>query len=102
MAIETISRLSPDNITDPLRRSELYREIRDGQKLNNGWPEYEIKLDETLRPELAGYRAYGNDNMKWIIMIATGLDDMRGTLQAGVKIKLPPATWIRERILYWT
>ncbi len=100
MATE-ISRLSPYNITDPLVRNELYREIRDGQTLNNGWTAYEIQPDERLRPELSGYRAYGNENMKWIIMIAAGMDDMREFLAEGVTIKLPGAAWIRERILYY-
>lgn len=101
MAAELSSRLSPYNITDPLVRNELYREIRTGQTLANGWTEYEIQPDERFRPELAGYRVYGSNDMKWIIMIAAGLDDMRGTLQEGVTIKLPGAAWIRERILYY-
>ncbi len=100
MATE-ISRLSPYNITDPLIRNELYREIRKGQIENNGWLEYEIKPDERLRPELAGYRVYGSNDMKWVIMIAAGLDDMRGELEEGSMIKLPEAAWIRERILYY-
>lgn len=98
---ETLSRLSPYNIMDPLIRNELYREIRQGQTLNNEWTEYELKPDERLRPELAGYRVYGNDNMKWIIVIAAGLDDLREPMQEGGTIKLPSAAWIRERILYW-
>ena len=101
MATE-ISRLSPYNIKDPLVRAELYREIRNGQTQNNGWIEYEIQPDERIRPELAGYRVYGSNDMKWIIMIAAGLDDMREALQEGVTIKLPGAAWIRERIIYYT
>jgi len=96
-----LPRLSAYNITDPLVRAELYREIRNGQAQDNGWTEYEIKPDERLRPELAGYRAYGSNDMKWIIMIAAGLDDMRGKLEEGMTIKLPGVSWIRERILYY-
>lgn len=101
MSTLSISRLSPDNIPDPIFRAELYREIRQGQTQANGWTEYVIKPDERLRPELAGFRVYASDNMKWVVMIAAGLDDMRQPLQDGVVIKLPPASWIRERILYW-
>jgi len=100
MATE-LSRLSPYNITDPLVRNELYREIRNGQTQNNGWIEYEIQPDERLRPELSGYRVYGSNDMKWIILIASGLDDMRESLEEGSTIKLPPASWLRERILYY-
>jgi len=101
MATE-LSRLSPYNITDPLIRNELYREIRNGQtQSGNGWTEYEIQPDERLRPELAGYRIYGSNDMKWIILIASGLDDMREALEEGSTINLPPAVWLRERILYY-
>lgn len=100
MATE-LSRLSAYNITDTLARADLYREIRNGQAANNGWTEYVIKPDERLRPELAGYRAYGSNDMKWIILIAAGLDDMRGSLEEGMTIKLPSANWLRERILFY-
>jgi hypothetical protein len=95
----TISRLSPYNITDDLLRSDLYREIRKG---NDDWPKYEIQPDEVLKPELAAYRVYGTDQLKWVVLIAAGLDDMREALEAGTKIQLPPIVWIRERIKYYT
>jgi hypothetical protein len=101
MPTEELSRLSPYNITDPLIRNELYREIRNGQTVNNGWTEYEIQPDERLRPELAGYRAYRSNEMKWVVLIAAGLDDVREALTEGVTIKLPSVTWLRERILYY-
>ncbi len=67
-----LSRLSPYNITDPLVRAELYLEIRNGQTQNNGWMEYEIQPDERLRPELAGYRFYGSNEMDHLDCIRTG------------------------------
>lgn len=94
----TISRLSPYNITDDLLRSDLYREIKKG---DDNWPTHEIQPDEVLRPELIAYRVYGTDLLKWVILIATGLDDMRDQLEAGTRIKLPPTVWIRERIKYY-
>ncbi len=94
----TISRLSPYNITDDLLRSDLYREIKAG---DDAWPSYEIQLDEVLRPELVAYRFYGTDLLKWVILIAAGLDDMRERLEAGTIIKLPPTVWVRERIKYY-
>jgi len=95
----TLSRLSPYNITDDLKRVDIYREIRNG---SDSWAEYEIQPDEILRPELLAYRAYGTDELKWVILIAAGLDDMRETLTAGETIKLPTTAWIRERIKYYS
>ena len=94
----TISRLSPYNITDALVRSALYREIRAGAE---DWTEYTIKPDEVLRPELAAYRFYGTDQLKWVVLIAAGMDDMRERLQDGDTIKLPSSTWVRQRIMYY-
>lgn len=94
----TLSRLSPYNITDDLLRSDLYREIRTGK---DGWPEYEIQPDEVFAPELVAHRFYGTDLLKWAVLIAAGLDDMREVLEAGARIKLPPTVWIRERIKHY-
>ena len=94
-----LSRLSPYNITDDLTRAELYREVRAGDP---AWTEREILLDETLRPELIAFRFYGTDELKWVILVAAGLDDMREALVAGTTIKLPPVTWIRERIRFYS
>lgn len=94
----TLSRLSPYNITDDLLRADLYREIKKG---DDTWPTYEIQPDEVLRPELVAYRVYGTDLLKWVILIAAGLDDMREQLEAGTLITLPPTVWIRERIKYY-
>ncbi|MFZ4440070.1 MAG: hypothetical protein ACOYOS_16710 [Syntrophales bacterium] len=93
-----IARLSPYNITDDILRSDLYREVKAG---DDTWLAYEIQPDEILRPELIAYRRYGTDLLKWVVMIAAGLDDMREPLEAGTSIRLPPTVWIRERIRYY-
>jgi len=90
-----LSRLSPHNIADDLKRATLYREIRAGAV---GWREREIQPDEVLRPELIAYRHYGTEDMAWAVRIAAGLDDPREAMEAGVKIILPPLTFVRERI----
>lgn len=114
-----LSRLSPYNISDVLTRAGLYKEVRAG---NPSWPEYQILPDETLRPELVSLRHYGTDELKWVICIVTGLDDLREEISSGTvtiqpppdqnfqpydisvlpKIKLPPVVWIRERIRYYS
>jgi hypothetical protein len=96
-----ISRLSPYNIKDDLRRAELYREIRNNQSTLS-WYKYTIQPADQLRPELIAYKAYGNAEMKWLVMIAAGLDDMRESLTAGVDIRLPTSAWVRQKIKYYS
>ena len=97
-----ISRLSPENITDELMRCELYREIRNGQSEDfDGWTTYEIQPADRLMPELIAYKSYGLDTLKWVVCIAAGLDDTREPLNVGETIKLPPTSWLRERIRYY-
>lgn len=98
MAVTQLSRLSPYNITDDITRVDLYREIRAGSE---NWREYEVQLDEVLMPELISFRFYGTDLLKWVVLVAAGLDDMREPLEAGTRIKLPPTLWIRDRIKYY-
>jgi hypothetical protein len=93
-----LSRLSPYNIQDDLVRGELYREIRTG---SNDWTQYEIKPDEIFRPELAAYRFYGTDELKWVVLVAAKLDDLREPLESGTVLLLPSSAWIRERIKYY-
>lgn len=92
------ARLSPYNVTNDLVRAALYREIRAG---SDEWPQYEIQPDETLRPELIAHRHYGTDELKWVVLVATQLDDYREELLSGEIIRLPPSTWIREKIIFY-
>lgn len=95
MATQKLDRLSPYNITDDLVRSDLYREIRAGDPT---WDVYEVQPDEVLKPELTAYRYYGTDTLKWVVLIAAGLDDMREAMVAGTRLSLPPTVWIRNKI----
>ena len=98
-----ISRLSPYNINDDLLRVQLYREIRDAQNefLQDGWTEYTVQPADILRPELISYKQYQTASLKWLILVAAGLDDMREALQDGAVLKLPTTTWVRLRIKYY-
>lgn len=98
----TLSRLSPYNITDDLLRSDLYREIRTGQTADNDWLLHEIQPDESLLPELVSFRRYQTAELKWLVLIAAKLDDLRERMEAGTTIKLPPIVWVRERIKHYT
>ena len=98
MSVTTLSRLSPYNIADDLARVDLYREIRTGA---DNWREYEVQLDEVLMPELIALRFYGTDLLKWVVLVAAGLDDMREAMEAGALLKLPSTIWIRDRIKFY-
>lgn len=95
------SRLSPYNITDDLYRAKLYKEIREGQGANE-WPVYEVQPADSLRPELIAYKVYGTAEMKWLVMVAASLDDMRERIESGSSLRLPSATWVRQRIKYYS
>lgn len=102
VVISTQSRLSALQIEDTLVRVELYREIRNYQdNPPTDWVEYEIQPADALMPELIAWKVYSLDNLKWLVMIAAGLDDPRERLEAGNVIHLPPAAWLRERIKHW-
>lgn len=93
-----LHRLSPYNVADPIVRAALYREIRKG---NGEWYRYEVQPDEVLMPELVAYRYYGTEQLKWVVLISAGMDDMRDYLPEGEIIPLPPSPWVRERIQYY-
>lgn len=94
----TLPKTDPLNIPDVLYRAQLYKEIRDGAV---SWDRWEVSIDEQLRPDLVSLRYYGTANFKSIVAVAAGLDDWRGSLQAGSLIALPPARWIRQRIRHY-
>ena len=99
------TRLSPLNITDPLLRAELFREIRlaqtDRKYRGDEWGYYTIQPADIYSPELIAWKAYGVDTLKWVVMAAAGLDDTRELLEAGKRIYLPTTVWIRERIKHY-
>lgn len=93
-------RLSPYNIEDDLYRSMLYKEIREGQN-NTEWSIYEVQPSDVLRPELIALKVYDTAEMKWLILIAAGLDDMREAIAVD-DLRLPPVSWVRKRIKYYS
>ena len=90
-----VDRLDPRVISHELVRAQLYRDIRGGDL---EWPVYTIRDDEVHLPELIAARHYGSDNLKWVVMIAAGLDDMGVKMTPGEDIQLPPQAWVRSRI----
>lgn len=95
-------RLSPLNVSDPLVRVELYREIRDAQDSRpTGWVAYEVQPADALMPELIAYKVYKLDTLKWVVLIAAGLDNPRERLKEGETLYLPSTAWIRDRIKHY-
>lgn len=100
-------KLSPLQISDPLLRVELYRKIRNAQldqKYRNSdeWGYYEIQPGDVLSPELIAYKVYSLDALKWVVMIAAGLDDPRERLTSGAIIHLPTTGWLYDRIKHYS
>ncbi len=92
-----LSRLSDQNITDDLLRAEFYRIVLSymgtaGREVTT----YTIKLDETYRPDLASYRAFGTKDLDWLICLICELVDPADELPVGEDIELPSAAWVRR------
>ena len=99
-------RLSPLNISDPLLRAELFREIRlaqtDVKYRGEAWGYYVVQPADALSPELVAWKVYGLDTLKWVVLIASGIDDSRESLPTGERIYLPSTAWLRERIKHYS
>lgn len=98
--------LSYLQISDPLLRVELFREIRLAQedtkyREDDAWAKYTVQPGDTLSPEFVAYKVYSIDTLKWLIMVAASLDNSRERLTAGTTLYLPTTTWLRQRIRYY-
>jgi len=92
------NRLSPQNITNDFVRARFYREVQNGSP---DWDSWEVSIGEELSPELVSLRYYGTPALKMIVVIASGVFDMRGSLKVGRPISLPPTRWVRDRIKHY-
>ena len=68
---------------------------------NGEWGWYEIQPADVRSPDLVAYKVYGIDQLKWLVLVAAGLDDPRAELESGTRIFLPPTWWIYERIRHY-
>ena len=60
--------------------------------------QYDIKIDETYRADLAAYRAYGTADLRWVFKIIAGHESEEEALPTGQTFTLPDMTWIRNAI----
>ncbi|MDX5979629.1 hypothetical protein [Vreelandella alkaliphila] len=96
-------RLSPSQLTDPLVRARLYRDIRrqTPRVSRKSWYSYTVAPGEVLMPELVAYRAYRSKRLKWVVLAAAGMTDYRLALEGGETLQLPSLEWLRDRLRYY-
>ncbi|EIA0033893.1 hypothetical protein K6Z85_004474 [Salmonella enterica] len=97
-----LSRYDDRNITDPILRAELRKEVlamceSNDQNLTN----YYVLPDEEYRPDLLAFRVWGTEDLRWVVTLASGNEDESQPMVIGRKLKLPPAAWIREMIRHF-
>ncbi|MDY8100199.1 hypothetical protein UX056_19935 [Escherichia coli] len=97
-----LSRHDDRNIADPILRAELRKEVMLMCESNDkNLTIYYVLPDEQYRPDLLAYRMWGIAELRWVVTLAAGLEDESQGMTVGKKLKLPPATWIREMIRHF-
>lgn len=91
-----LSRLSDQNIEDPIIRNAMYRDLMASDK--SDWTTRAIAVDEELRPDIASYRVYGTVECRWVISLVAGVTDELEPLPVGVPQSYPPANVVRKSI----
>lgn len=103
MANNTFSRLDDRSIDDAVIRSYLHKEVIAQTKrpdaVNNF--DYEIKLDEVWRADLAAFRAWGSPDLRWVIRLLAEHENLCEELIPGTVYTLPSAAWIRDRVRHY-
>lgn len=74
----------------------LFRELRTPQ---DDWTDYEVDPNEEYDLYKIAYRFYGSVEYWWVIAVVAKLDNPLDRLEAGTVLKLPPASWIREKLM---
>ena len=91
-----LSRLSNQNVTDPIIRNAMYRDLLSSDKTD--WITRSIAVDEEYRPDIAAYRLYGTPECRWLITLVAGLTDELEALPVGIPLLYPPAHEVRKKI----
>lgn len=97
------SRLDPMLISDPLIRARLYADMREQNPYRGAtyWTEYTVSPGERLLPELIAVRVWGDETLKWAVMVVAELDDPRREIEAATVLTLPSREWLRDRIKHY-
>ncbi|HFU2857304.1 TPA: baseplate protein [Enterobacter cloacae] len=98
------SRLDNRSVEDPIIRAYLHREIiRQSERYDDDTNFiYTIKSDEVYRPDLVAYRAWGSEDLRWVINVLAGNEAETDPLPVGQDLTLPSAAFIRDRVRHYT
>lgn len=101
--IKNEDRFRPTQLSCPMIRARLYRDIRNQHPRVSAehWYTHTIGPSEVLMPELIALRVYGLDRLKWVVLVVAGLDDYRDKLESGETLTLPSLEWLRDRFTYY-
>lgn len=93
------NRLDDRYISSDILRSMMHRDMleRVASYQDDNF-EYDIKIDEVYRADLAAFRAYGNADLRWVFRVIAGHISETESLPTGQTFTLPDATWVRNKI----
>jgi hypothetical protein len=93
------SRLDDRYVSDDILRAMLHQEVLLRVKVyREDSFEYTIKPDELYRSDLAAFRAYGTDDLRWVFRLLSGHESEMEEMPVGTTFTLPDQAWIRKRI----
>lgn len=96
MLNNSLSRLSDQNVSDPIIRNAMYKELLTSNKDN--WVSRAVSVDEEYRPDIVSYRVYGTAECSWLVLLVAGLSDELDSLPVGQELRYPPAHEVRQKI----
>jgi hypothetical protein len=91
----TLSRLDRANYGGSLVQAHLFKELRTPQ---DDWTDYEVDPNEEYDLYKISYRFYGTIEAWWVIAVIAKLDNPLDRLEAGTVLKLPPLSWVRDKL----
>lgn len=93
------SRLSDQNITDPILRGEFYRQVVEHlSDPTTKTTSIRVFPNEEYRPDLMAFRLYGDADLRWLVCLVCGVTDEADPLPVGDAFAFPPSTWLRQKM----
>lgn len=93
----SLSRLSDQNIADPILRATYYQRVIDYScDVESDLTDHVIKIDEAYRPDLVAHRALGNAELAWMVSLICEVDDVADSLPVGETFYFPSTGWVRR------
>jgi len=93
------NRLDDRFISSDVLRAMMHREMLDRiAEFHDDNFDYVIKVDEQYRSDLAAFRAYGTQELRWVFRVIAGHESEYESLPTGQTFSLPDSTWLRNKI----